>query len=138
MIERRFTLLAFVLIGLVGTATSAAFADQTGSTLDAPKKAKTQKRHPLVTVKPTPAEQYDAPLELNFDPMKSVILKAEPAIPYQPQTPSKPQSAADAGNDVGQAHLAPLLRESSIPESFGDRGSFIDRHEFGIQLHDHF
>jgi len=69
--------------------------------------------------------------------MKRVILKAEPAVPYQPQIASRlpPTQTSD---DTGQAHLAPLLREDSTPESFGDRGSFIDRHEFGIQLHDHF
>ena len=87
---------------------------------------------------PTPAEQYDAPLQLNFDPLKSVLLKSEPSVPYQPQIASKPQTSTKASDQPDQPHLAPLLRESSLPDSAGDRGNFFERHEFGIQLRDHF
>ena len=95
----------------------------------------------LVPAPQTPAEQYDAPLQLNFDPMKSVLLKPDPVLPYQPLSPTKPRASsktADADDTPGQPHLAPLLRESSLPDSFGDRGTFLERHEFGIQLRDHF
>jgi hypothetical protein len=101
-------------------------------------KAQAHKRQTkLDKAKPSEAQKYDAPLQLDFDPMKRVILKAEPSVPYQPQIASRlpPTQGSD---DTGKPHLAPLLREDSTPESFGDRGSFIDRHEFGIQLHDHF
>jgi hypothetical protein len=103
-----------------------------------PAKPKVHRRQTkLEQAKPSESQQYDAPLQLDFDPMKRVILKAEPAVPYQPQISSRlpPTKTSD---DAGKAHLAPLLRQDSTPESFGDRGSFIDRHEFGIQLHDRF
>ena len=85
----------------------------------------------------SPTAAYDAPLQLDFDPMKRVILKAEPSVPYQPQAASRAPQTQTA-DDAGKAHLAPMLREASTPDSFGDKGSFVDRHEFGIQLKDHF
>jgi len=141
--------LVFALIGLIGTGVAnpaPALADAVQvSTVEVqppvtPKPAKPkahQRQTKLEKAKPTEAQQYDAPLQLDFDPMKRVILKAEPAVPYQPQIASRLPSTKTS-DDTGEAHLAPLLREDSTPESFGDRGSFIDRHEFGIQLHDHF
>jgi hypothetical protein len=147
---QRSAIVAIALIGLTGVGAPSAvpaLADeiQTGTTeLQAPPaakpaEAKTHKRETrLAKAKPNAAEQYDAPLQLDFDPMKRVILRAEPAVPYQPQIASRLPPPTKTGDDAGQAHLAPLLRENSTPESFGDRGSFIDRHEFGIQLHDHF
>jgi hypothetical protein len=102
-----------------------------------PKPKPHKARIKLEKTKPSTAEQYDAPLQLDFDPMKRVILKAEPAVPYQPQVASR-LPPTQTNDDSGQPHLAPLLRENSTPESFGDKGSFIDRHEFGIQLRDHF
>src|ERR1700730_16292454 len=98
---RRSAIVALALIGLTGAgATSAvpALADeiQTGTTqLQAPPAAKPAKakRHKretrLAKAKPNAAEQYDAPLQLDFDPMKRVILRAEPAVPYQPQIASR-------------------------------------------------
>lgn len=150
MNARRSAIVVLVLIGLTGVGAASAvpaLADQiqAGTTeLQAPPAAKPAKAKPhkhqtsLEKAKPNAAEQYDAPLQLDFDPMKRVILKAEPAVPYQPQVASRLPPPTKASDDTGQAHLAPLLRENSTPESFGDKGSFIDRHEFGIQLRDHF
>jgi len=149
MNSRRSSTLVLALVGLIG----AGLADPAPARADGvqvsaaegpppatpkPAKPKAHRRQTkLETAKPSETQQYDAPLQLDFDPMKRVILKAEPAVPYQPQISSRlpPTKTSD---DTGKAHLAPLLREDSTPESFGDRGSFIDRHEFGIQLHDHF
>jgi hypothetical protein len=150
MNRRRTTIVVLALIGLSGAGTVSAvpaFADeiQTGTTElqtppAKPAKAKSHKRQTtsLEKAKPNATAQYDAPLQLDFDPMKRVILKAEPTVPYQPQVASRLPPPTKAADDTGQAHLAPLLRENSTPESFGDKGSFIDRHEFGIQLRDHF
>jgi hypothetical protein len=149
MNTRRSSTLVFALIGLIGAGIAnpvPAFADGVQvSTAEmqpraAPKPAKPKahkRQTKLEKAKPSEAQQYDAPLQLDFDPMKRVILKAEPSVPYQPQIASR-LPPTQTGDDTGKAHLAPLLREDSTPESFGDRGSFIDRHEFGIQLHDHF
>jgi hypothetical protein len=147
MIPKRSASVVLALIGLLGAGIAAAAparadeAQVSGTQMqsETPPKPKPHKHVPKqVATKPPPTEQYTAPLELNFDPMKRVILKAEPSVPYQPLVTSKLPPTTKTGDDRGQAHLAPLLRESSIPESFGDKGSFIDRHEFGIQLHDHF
>ncbi len=135
MTMRHLARLAFLIVGLtaVGAASVApALADET----------KTAKKHKsqttLESTAPSPSELYDAPLQLNFDPLKSVLLKSEPVVPYLPQALNKPQPPTKASDEPEQPHLAPLLRESSLPDSVGDRGSFIDRHEFGIQLRDHF
>ncbi|HEV2675591.1 MAG TPA: hypothetical protein VGV37_13690 [Aliidongia sp.] len=125
------------LCGLAGAVCAPGYAAEPTTT------TKKSKKHggdtTLAPATQTPAEQYDAPLQLNFDPLKSVLLKSEPAIPYQPQSPAKPAPTVTAKGDVpDQPHLAPLLRESSLPDSFGDRGTFFERHEFGIQLRDHF
>jgi hypothetical protein len=138
--------LVFALIGLtaVGLADAApAIADDTPASstrIDQPAPSKPKPHKPPVKLQKEtsgPTAQYEAPLQLDFDPMKRVILKAEPALPYQPQVASRlPQAKTD--DDTGQAHLAPLLRESYMPDSLGDKGSFLDRHEFGIQLKDHF
>jgi hypothetical protein len=88
----------------------------------------------------TPAEQFAAPLQLDLDSVKALLLKPDPVVPYLPQVQaSKPLPAPNATGDTpDQPHLAPLLRETSLPDSMGDRGSFMERHEFGIQLRDHF
>ena len=151
MTATRSTIVVLTLIGLFGAGIVPARADEqltSGTTLktdDAaakptvPAKPKAHKRTPKQDAsKPSAVEQYTAPLELNFDPMKRVILKAEPSIPYQPEVTAKLPPTTKTGDDRGEAHLAPLLREASTPDSFGDKGSFVDRHEFGIQLHDHF
>jgi hypothetical protein len=140
-------IVVFALIGLLGAMAAGAAparADQaqtSGTRLQASDtpKPKAHKRVPKQEAsRPSAAEEYTVPLELNFDPMKRVILKAEPSVPYQPVVTSKLPPTTKTGDDRAHTRLAPLLRETSIPESFGDRGSFIDRHEFGIQLHDHF
>jgi hypothetical protein len=135
MSMRHLARLVFTMIGLtavIASSVAPAFADET----------KTAKKHKsqttLESTAPTPAELYDAPIQLNFDPLKSVLLKSEPAVPYLPQALNKPQPTTKANREPEQPHLAPLLRESSLPDSVGDRGSFMDRHEFGIQLRDHF
>jgi hypothetical protein len=142
MTLRRFAFLAFAsacLSGLLLGTVAPAFAEGTTATatVDAPAKPKKVKvRKALKPSAPTPAEQAEAPLQLNFDPLKSVILKPEPSARYQSGSPVPPQVASRA--DDQQAHLAPLLRETSLPDSFGDKGNFFERHEFGIQLKDHF
>jgi len=139
-----FALICLIGAGVAGPAPARAdgvqvsTAEAQPSVTPKPAKPKAHKRQTrLEKAKPSEAQQYQAPLQLDFDPMKRVILKAEPSVPYQPQIASRlpPTQGSD---DTGKPHLAPLLREDSTPESFGDRGSFIDRHEFGIQLHDHF
>jgi hypothetical protein len=149
MNARRSAILALALIGLTGVGAASAAPALAGETQTSttelqspaapkPAKPKAHKRPTkLEKAKPNATEQYDTPLQLDFDPMKRVILKAEPAVPYLPQVASKPPPTKSS-DDNGQAHLAPLLRQNSIPDSFGDKGSFLDRHEFGIQLHDHF
>lgn len=148
MNARRAAILALALIGLTGVGAASAAPALAGETQTSmtelqapvaskPAKPKAHKRPTkLEKAKPSATQQYDAPLQLDFDPMKRVILKAEPAVPYLPQVASKPPTKSSDDND--QPHLAPLLRQNSIPDSFGDKGSFLDRHEFGIQLHDHF
>jgi len=154
MTATRSAIVVLTLIGLLGAGIGGAMparadehltagtelkTDDAPAKPEAPAKPKPHKRVPKQeATKSSPAEQYAAPLELNFDPMKRVILKAEPSIPYQPLISSKLPPSTKTGDDRGQAHLAPVLREASTPDSFGDRGSFMDRHEFGIQLHDHF
>jgi len=154
MTATRSTIVVLTLLGLLGTgvgeAVPARAADQLTTRTElktddapakpaAPAKPKAHKRTPKQeATRPSAVEQYTAPLELNFDPMKRVILRAEPSVPYQPEVTSKLPPTTKTGDDRGDAHLAPLLREASTPDSFGDRGSFVDRHEFGIQLHDHF
>jgi hypothetical protein len=154
MIAKRSAMVVLTLIGLLGAGIGGAEparadeqittgtelkADGTPAKPAAPAKAKAHKRAPKQDASTsTPTEQYHAPLELNFDPMKRVILKAEPSVPYQPEITSKLPPTTKTGDDLGQARLAPLLREASTPDSFGDKGSFMDRHEFGIQLRDHF
>jgi hypothetical protein len=136
---RRSNALACTLVGFLAIANAGvvpSFADEPPKT-EAPKPKKHRVQTTLQTKAPTPEQLYQAPLELNMDPLKSALLKSEPVIPYQPAIPILPP-VLKAGDDSDKAHLAPLLRETSIPESFGDKGSFIDRHEFGIQLRDHF
>lgn len=147
MTSRRPISLALTLIGVCGLALAICapgFAADSTSAKSEPTTAKKSKKHGgdtvLVPAPQTPAALYDAPLQLNFDPMKSILLKPDPILPYQPLTQAKPVPTAKAGDSdtPGQPHLAPLLRESSLPDSFGDRGTFLERHEFGIQLRDHF
>ncbi|WP_189048014.1 hypothetical protein [Aliidongia dinghuensis] len=136
MSPRRLIMHAVALIGLFGLV--GGFCTP-GFAADTTAKAKKKHQGETVLVAPTPAQQYDAQLQLNIDPVKSGLLKPDPVLPYQPQAPTKPlldPKAKDNASD--RPHLAPVLRESSLPESFGDRGSFLERHEFGIQLHDHF
>ncbi len=101
---------------------------------------KKKKRVAEATVEPgSPTEQFTAPLQMNLDAVKALILKPDPVVPYLPQPNAvKPAAPPAKGDTSDQPHLAPLLRETSLPDSAGDRGSFMERHEFGIQLHDHF
>jgi len=137
MSMRRPACLVFTLAGLTAIAATSivpGFADEPKTSAKQKHKVHTT----LETTAPSPADQYDAPLQLNFDPLKSVLLKSEPAVPYQPQPLHKPQLTTKTNDEPEPAHLAPLLRESSLPDSFGDKGNFFERHEFGIQLRDHF
>ena len=118
-----------------------------GLASDSPKSTKAKKHLGETTLAPdaqSPAgqyapEQFAPPLQLNWDTVKSALLKPEPVLPYQPLAPTKPEPVGKSKGDApDQPHLAPLLRQSSLPDSSGDRGSFLERHEFGIQLRDHF
>jgi len=98
-----------------------------------PKKSTKHKGEAVIATAPV----EPAPLQLNVDTSK-VLPKPDPVLPYQPTAQSKVVPTDKKADNPGQPHLAPLLRESSLPESQGDRGSFFERHEFGIQLRDHF
>ena len=138
MAPRHLIALVFAVIGIYGTAL---VVPTLGLAADSPQQ-KTKKHGGETTLAPeaqTPAEQYAAPLQLNWDTVKSALLKPEPVLPYQPLAPVKPEPTQKAKDSAPeQPHLAPLLRQSALPDSSGDRGSFLERHEFGIQLRDHF
>jgi hypothetical protein len=146
MFAHRSASLAFTLVGLMaiaGVSAVPAFADQPPKASETPKPKKHRTRTALETKTmetklPTPEQLYQAPLELNMDPLKSALLKSERVVPYLPVISVLPPAAVPTDDQSDKAHLAPLLRENSTTESSGDKGSFIDRHEFGIQLRDHF